>query len=79
MVIFNQTIGFQLVDKFDDILYLLFFPALLVDTPAQVESLLHSLEQTAKSIGLYVNLDKIDFMCFNHDGFISSLNGKPLK
>ena len=31
---------------------------LLTNTPAQVESLLHSLEQTAGKIGLHVNVDK---------------------
>ena len=41
--------------------------------------LLHNLEQEVRSIGLYVNLDKIEFMCFNQDGVMSLLNGKPLK
>ena len=35
---------------------------LLANTPAQAESLLHSLEQTASGIGLYVNSDKTEFI-----------------
>ena len=34
-----------------------------VSTPAQAEFLLHSLEQAAGGIGLYVNANKTDFMC----------------
>ena len=45
--------------------------ALLANTPAQVESLLLSLEQAARSIRLYVNSDEKKFMCFNQDGVIS--------
>ena len=37
------------------------------------------MEQAARGIGLYVNLDKIKFMGLNHVGTISSLNGKSLK
>ena len=33
----------------------------------------------AGSIGLYVNLDKTEFMCFNQDCSITSLIVKPLK
>ena len=32
-----------------------------------------------RGIGLYANSDKTEFMCFNQDGTISSLNEKPLK
>ena len=47
---------------------------------SQAESLLHSLEQAARVIGgLYVKSDKTEFMCFNQDGAISSVNRKPLK
>ena len=52
---------------------------LLGNTPAYFESLLHRLEQAARSISLYLNSEKTDFMCFNQDGAISSLNDKPLK
>ena len=40
--------------------------ALLANTPAQAKTLLHSLEQAAAGIGLYVNADKMECMCFNH-------------
>ena len=38
--------------------------ALLVNTPAQPESLRRSLEQAARDIGLYMNPDKTELMCF---------------
>ena len=38
--------------------------ALLANTPAQAESLLHSQKETARGIGLYVNSDRTEFMCF---------------
>ena len=47
----------------------------LENTPAQAESLL----QAAKDIRLPVNTDETEFICFNQDGAISSLNRKPLK
>ena len=52
---------------------------LLANIPAKAESLLHSLEQAAEGISLYMNYKKIEFMCFNQDGAISTLNGKTLK
>ena len=52
---------------------------LLANTPAQAESLLHSLELAAGDIGLYVNTNKTEFMCFDREGTISTLNGSPLK
>ena len=48
--------------------------ALLVNTPAQAETLLHSLEQAAAGIGLHVNAHKMEYMCN-----ISILNSSPLK
>ena len=53
--------------------------ALLSNTPAQAKSQQPSLEQTAGGIGLHVNPDKTEYMCFNRRGDISSLNGDPLK
>ena len=47
---------------------------LLANTPAQAESLLNSLERTAGGIGLHVNVDKTEYMCFNQRGDISTLN-----
>ena len=39
--------------------------ALLANSSALVESLLHSLEQEASDIGLHVNADKTEYKCFN--------------
>ena len=50
----------------------------LADAPSQAESLLHSLEQVAKSISLYVNSEKTEFLYFNQCSVISSLNDMPL-
>ena len=52
---------------------------LLANTPAQAESLLHSLEQAAESIGLNMNTNKTDYMCFKQEGAISTLNRRSLK
>ena len=52
---------------------------MIANTPAQAESQQNSLEQAAKGIGPFVNSDKTEFMCFNQDGAISLLNGRPLK
>ena len=51
---------------------------LLASTPAQAKSLLHSLEQAAAGIGLHVNADKTECMCFNKKS-ISTLNGSSQK
>ena len=48
------------VDYTDDI-------ALLANTPAQAESLLHSLEKTVGGIGPHVTADKTKYMCFNQN------------
>ena len=60
------------VDYIDDI-------SLLANTPAQAESLLHSLERAAGGIGLHVNADKTEFICFNQRGGISTLKRALLK
>ena len=52
---------------------------LLLNTPAQVESLLHDLKQAAKDIGFYVNTDKRGFMYLKQDEAIFTLSSKPLK
>ena len=49
------------------------------NTPTQVETLLHCLERTACSIGLHVNADKMEYICFNQRDDISSLNGGSLQ
>ena len=59
-------------DYIDDIV-------LLANTPTQAEILLHSLERTAAGIGLHVNTDKTEHMCFNQRGDIFILNSSSLK
>ena len=39
--------------------------AILANTPDQAETLLHSLEQAAASIGLYVDAHKTEYMGYN--------------
>ena len=53
--------------------------ALRANTPTQAESRLQNLEQAAGVIGLQVNADKMEYMCFYQRGDISTLNGGPLK
>ena len=53
--------------------------AILANTPNQAETLLHSLERAATSIGLHVNAHKIEYMCLNQTGDISTLEGNSLK
>ena len=52
--------------------------AFLENTPAQAESLLHSLKQKTGNIGLDVNAKNV-LMCFNREGATSTLNGEHLK
>ena len=53
--------------------------ALLANTPAQGETLIHSLERATAGIGLHVNAHKTEYMCFNQRGDISTLNRSSLK
>ena len=53
--------------------------ALLANAPAQAESWLRSLERAAAGIGLHVNAEKREYMCFNQSGDISTVKGGPLK
>ena len=53
--------------------------ALLANTPAQAETLQHSLELAAGGIGSHVNADKTKYMCFNERGDIYTLRNGPLK
>ena len=53
--------------------------ALLANAPIQVETLLHRLERVAAGIGLQVNANKTEYMCFNQICDISILNGSSLK
>ena len=61
-----------ITDDADDI-------ALIANTPAQAESLLHNLERAASCIGLHVNADKKKYKWFNERGDNFTLNGCPLK
>ena len=51
---------------------------LLANTPTQAESLLHSLEQEARGMGLHMNTGKTVYMYFNQ-GDISTLKSSSLK
>ena len=53
--------------------------ALLANTSTQAETLLHSLERVAAGIGLDINADKTEYICFNQRGDITKLNGSSLK
>ena len=53
--------------------------ALLANTPNQAETLLHSLERATAGIGLYVNANKTEYMCYNQMGNIATLDGASLK
>ena len=53
--------------------------AILANTPNHAETLRHSLERVAASIGLHVNAHKTEYMCYNHTGDISILDGTSLK
>ena len=59
-------------DNADDI-------AILANTTNQAETLLHNLEWAAAGIGLHVNAQKNEYMCFNQIGDISTLKGTSLK
>ena len=53
--------------------------AILANAPTQAEILLHNLERSAAGIGLHVNAQKMEYMCFNQTGNIYTLNGSSLK
>ena len=46
--------------------------AILVNTPNQAETLLHSLERAATGISLHVNAHKMEYMCYNKTGDITT-------
>ena len=52
---------------------------ILANTPDQAETLLHSSEQAAAGIGVYVNAHKTEYMHYNQTGDISTLERTPLK
>ena len=49
--------------------------ALFANMPAQADFSLHA----AGGIGLHVNWNKTDYMCFKHEGAVFTLNDGPLK
>ena len=51
----------------------------MANTPAQTETQLHSLERAAAGIGLHVNAQKTEYMCFNQTGDIYIQGGSSLK
>ena len=53
--------------------------AILANAPAQAKTLRHSLERAVKGIGLHVNAHKMEYMCLNQTGDISTLGGSSLK
>ena len=53
--------------------------ALQANTPAQAQTLLHSLERAAAGIGLHVSAEKTEYMRFNQKGDIFTLNCSSLK
>ena len=53
--------------------------ALLAKTPAQAKTLMHGLEWAAAGIGHHVNANKMEYMCFNQRGDISTLNSSSPK
>ena len=53
--------------------------ALLSDNSYNAQKLLHILEQSAAFIRLHVNAVKTEYMCYNQDGPIETLNKTPLK
>ena len=59
-------------DNADDI-------ALLENTHAHAESLLRGLERVSAGIGVHVNADKTEYICFNQRGNISTVNVSSLK
>ena len=53
--------------------------ALQANTSNQAETLLHSFERATSGIVLHVNAHKIEYMCFNQAGDVSTLDGTSLK
>ena len=53
--------------------------SILVNTPNQAKTQLHSLEWAATGIGLHVNAHKTEYMCYNQTGDISTWDGTSLK
>ena len=67
------------IKRQDDHLEPIYLSFYLANTPAQAESHQYCLERAAGGIGLHVNVDKTECMCFNQRGNISTQKGGPLK
>ena len=52
---------------------------ILANAPAQAKTQLHSLERANGGIGLHVNAHKMEDMCLNQTGDVSTLGGSSLK
>ena len=53
--------------------------ALLSDNSYNAQKLLHILKKSAAFIGLHVNATETEYMCYNQDGAIETLNKTLLK
>ena len=53
--------------------------ALMADTIADAQTLLHSLEIASGDIGLYVNAKKTEYMSYNQIGTMHTLSGDDMK
>ena len=53
--------------------------AFLANTPTQAETLQYGLEREVAGIGLHINTDKTEYMCFDQRGDFFTLNGSFLK
>ena len=53
--------------------------ALFTNAPAKAESILQSIKQAVRSIDLYLNTYKTEYIHLKQKGTISNLSGKPLK
>ena len=52
---------------------------LLSDNSYNAQKLFHILEQSAGFFGLHVNATKTEYICYNQNGLIATLNKTPLK
>ena len=53
--------------------------ALMADTIADAQTLLHSLETASGDIGLYVNVKKTEYMSYDQIGTMHTLSGDDIK
>ena len=53
--------------------------ALFADNIEDAQDMLHSLESAAAVVGLHVNAEKTEFMCFNQDGTIMAQDNSQIK